>query len=194
MNTKHILSSTLMGAAILLGSASPIFAQSPTLKPWQERAQERQKNRQEKQELRTERRCDRVNARIDNRINWFNARKDDVVARQKRINERVTEFVNRLEGKGYDVSKVRSDLETLKGMVATFDSDYAVFVGKLEETKQFDCGNSEGAFKQAVEESKAALAKFRADVKASWDFIRNTLRPDLQALRGQKNPTPAASE
>lgn len=192
MNTKHILSSTLMGAAILLGLASPIFAQSPTLRPRQERREERQENRQKRQELRTEIRCDSVNARIDDRIKHFNVRKNNMVNRQKRIAERATKFANRIEKKGYDVSKVRSDLETLRGVVATSDSDYSAFIKKLEEAKQFDCGDSQGAFKQAVEESRAAMVKFRSDVKAIRDFVRNTLRPDLQALRGQ-NPSPSPS-
>ena len=72
MNTKYILTSAILGVAVLAGSVSPIFAQSPTSRPWQEKAQDRQENRQEKQEERMERRCDLVNNRIDARINHYN--------------------------------------------------------------------------------------------------------------------------
>jgi len=193
MNTKYILTNTALGLTVLLGSVSPALAQSPTLTPWQEGVQERQGNRQERRELRTERRCDLVRTRINARIRHFGVRRDNVFAHQKRMVERITEFINRLEEKGYDVSKVRSDLETLGGMIQIADSDYAAFVKELEEVKHFDCNDSQDAFKQALEEARAALAKYRSDVEAVSDFIKNTLRVDLQALREQ-NPSPSPTE
>ena len=196
MDSKYILTIAVLGITVLFGSNSNVLAQSPTLpsgRPWQERVQQRIENVKERQELRVERRCDLVNARIDARIRHFNLRKDNILARQKRIKERVLAFINRLERKGYDVSRVRGDLETLGGMVQTADSDYAVFIRELEEAKQFDCGDSQGAFIKALGEARAALAKFRTDVKNIWDFIQNTLRPDLKALREQ-NPSSSPTQ
>ena len=193
MNTKYILTSLALGLTVLLSSVSPALAQSPTLTPWQEGVQERREDRQERRELRRERRCDLVRTRIDARIRHFGVRRDNVFARQERIRERITEFVDRLEEKGYDVSKVRSDLETLDGMIQTANPNYAAFIKELGEVKHFDCNDSQDAFKQALEEARAALATFQSDVKAISDFIENTLRVDLQALREQ-NPSPSPTE
>lgn len=175
MNTKYILTSTVVGTAILLGSVAPTLAQTAT------------------PNSRPEKRCEAVNARIDNRIIQFDRSKANIITRQEKINERLAEFINGLESKGYDVSTVRGDLETMKGMVTTSDSDYTALINQLKETKQLDCGDSKGVFKQAVEEAKTVLAKFRADVKTITDFVKNTLRPDLKALKGQ-NPGSTTSE
>jgi hypothetical protein len=44
-----------------------------------------------------------------------------------------------------------------------------------------------------MDESRAALVKWRDQIKANREYINTTLRPDLQALRG-KNPSPATAE
>ncbi|KKS78881.1 MAG: hypothetical protein UV54_C0048G0003 [Candidatus Beckwithbacteria bacterium GW2011_GWA2_43_10] len=179
MNAKYILTSTLIGTSVLFSSVAPAVAQSPKLNS--------------KQEERAGKRCELVNGRIDARIAKFNGKKDNVVSKQRKIKERLTKLADRLEQKGYDVSKVRSDLEILDEMVKTADLDYVAFIKELDETKQFDCGNAQGSFREALEQSKTALAKFRDDVKAVREFIKNTLRPDLKALKGQ-NPGSTTTE
>jgi len=186
MTIRRGLFISLMAGSFLLGSAPAALAQSPTLAPWRERVQERRENR-------VERRCDIVNNRIDARISRYEEHDDDVEARMARVTERANEFINRLESKGYDVSKVRSDLQTLEGMRNTRRSLYTAFINKLKEAKQYDCGDSEGAFKTALGEARTALAKWRDQIRANREFIRNTLRPDLQALKGQ-NPGPTAAQ
>jgi chromosome segregation ATPase len=193
MNIKQTLLTGVTAGSVLLGSASIVFAQSPTTAPWQQKAQERQEARQERIEDRAERHCDIVNKRIDARISHYEQHYNDVEARMARVTQRTTDFINRLETKGYDVSKVRSDLATLEEMRATRRNLYTAFINELEEAKQYDCGDSEGAFKTAMEESRGALAKWRDQVKANREYINGTLRPDLQALRGQ-NPNPATTE
>lgn len=193
MNIKQTIFSGLTAGSLLFSGVSTAFAQSPTIAPWQKRVQERQEARQERKEERIERRCDRVNNRIDVRISHYKSNFDRVEAHMTRVTERTNEFVNRLESKGYNVSKVRADLSTLEEMRNTRRSLYTAFISELEQTKQFDCGDSEGAFKTALTEARTALAKWRDQVKTNREFIRNTLRPDLQALRGQ-NPSPATAE
>lgn len=185
MNFNKVLLTSALAGSIFFGVSWPAFAQSPSSAPWQERAQERQNARQERMENRVERRCDIVNKRIDERINRYKQHSDDVEARMARVTDRMNEFVNRLESKGYDVSKVRADLTKLEEMRNTRRSLYTAFISELEETKQFDCGDSEGAFKTALSEARTALTKWRDQIKANREFIKNTLRPDLQALKEQ---------
>lgn len=187
MNFNKVLLTSALAGSIFFGVSWPTFAQSPSSAPWQERAQERPNARQERMENRVERRCDIVNKRIDERINRYKQHSDDVEARMARVTDRMNEFVNRLESKGYDVSKVRADLTKLEEMRNTRRSLYTAFISELEETKQFDCGDSEGAFKTALSEARTALTKWRDQIKANREFIKNTLRPDLQALKEQNS-------
>lgn len=200
MKIKHTLFGLTVSSFLLLSSASPAFAQSPSAVPWQQRVENRQETRQEVQdqiqanvEGRVELRCDLVNNKIDIRITRYNQNYDEVEARITRVTERMNEFADRLETKGYDVTEVRNDLQTIKEMKTTRRSYYTAFIQKLEATKQYDCGESEGAFRSSLTESRAALTTYRSQVKSVWDFINNTLKPDLQALKGQ-NPNPATSE
>jgi GTP1/Obg family GTP-binding protein len=180
----------LIGAAAVFFTTMPAQAQSPSPTSWQERFQNRQEIRQEKREQRVERRCDLVNGRIDARINRYREHYDEVEARLARIAERGNQFIARLEAKGYDVSQVKEDLTALTAMRTTRRNLYSDFIAKLEAAKQYDCGDSQGAFKDALTEARAALAKWREQVKTIHDFMQNTLRPHLKALRGQ-NPSPA---
>jgi len=193
MEIKQKFIAGLAFGSIFLASTSVVLAQSPTSTAWQEKVQNRQEARQERIENRVEKRCDVVNNRIDARIKRYEEHYNDVEARMAKITQRTSDFINRLETKGYDVLKVRSDLSTLEGMRTTRRNLYTAFINELKEVKQYDCADSEGAFKNALNESKTALTKWKDQIKLNREYIRNTLRPDLQALRGQ-NPSPATVE
>lgn len=186
MKKSHLVSLGLITGLIFLSSGYVVMAQSPTPVTRQERVQARQEIRQENINNRVEARCDLVNQRIDNRISRFQENFDQVEAGMARVTTRTNDLINRLETKGYDVSQVRSDLVTLEGMRSTRRSLFEAFMAELEATKQYDCGDAQGAFKTALTESREALKTWGDQVKANRDFIRTTLRPDLQALRAQK--------
>jgi len=193
MHRHKQLITGLAAGSILLGCATEIFAQSSSTAPWQERAQERQEARQERVENRVERRCEIVNTRIQARISRYEEHYSDVETHMDKVTQRTNEFIDRLEQKGYDVSAVRSDLQTLEDMRNTRRNLYTAFINALQEATQYDCGDSNGAFKTALAESRTALAAWRDQVRANREYIHNTLRVDLQALREQ-NPTPASTE
>lgn len=130
--------------------------------------------------------CEAVNKRIDARINNYNERKDLHIKKNQANVVRWGELATRLEAKGYDVTKLRADLKTLDGMLTTAATNYTNFVSKLETTKDYDCGESKGMFKESLAESKTVLATFRTQAKAISDFIKNTIMPDLKALHSQK--------
>jgi len=188
MKTIKIIVSMVV---VILGSqyAQVVQAQSASLAPWQERAAERQDAREERVEERVERRCEMVNSRIERRISFYEEHYAQVEARMERVTSRLDELTDRLEAKGYDVSQVRGDLTTLETMRGTRRNLYTAFIDELQETKQYDCGDSEGAFRSTLEQSREALAKWREQIKANHDFIQDTLRPDLQALREQEIST-----
>lgn len=146
------------------------------------RLEQRGQNKLDRVERRTEGRCEAVNKRIDNRIAHYEDNYTRIEERMARITERMDKFVARLEGKGYDVTKVKADVATLTQMRETRRSLYTNFINELKETKQYDCGDSQGAFKTSLEEARMALSKWRDQVKANHDFLENTLRADIKAV------------
>lgn len=193
MNIKQILFINLIMGFILLSFAFSVSAQSQINFPWQERLKERQEARQERIENRIERLCNIVNSRIDARLSNYEQYYNDVEERMARITQRANDMISRLENKGYDVSKIKSDLSTLEEMMATQRSLYTAFINALKEAKQYDCGDSEGVFKKFLNDSRAALIKWRDQIRANREYINSTLRLDLQALKGQ-NPSPVVAE
>lgn len=169
------------------------LAQERGLQKWEERLKEKYQNKKDKIEERVEKRCDVVNNHINNRINRYDENYEEVEASMDRVTTRTDEFVDRLEKKGYDVSQIREDLSTLKDMRNTRRSLYTTFIEKLRITQQYDCGDSEGAFREALQEARTALTDWREQVKATREFINSTLRTHLEELKEQ-NPSSSTGE
>lgn len=132
-----------------------------------------------------EKRCEAAIRIIDKRIEQYNKTKDAHLMKYKNMKEHFLALADRLDKKGLDTSKLRADGKTLDNMIAKAASDYAAFIQKLTDAKQFPCGTSQGAFKNAMEQARAQLKVFHSDVKDIRSFFKTVIRPDLQALRAQ---------
>jgi len=165
-----------MSISMTLATAMPAMAESGGLRD----------KVKEKVERKITAVCGAVNKRIDAKINNYNERKDLHIAKNQRNVSRWKELADRLEKKGYDVTKLRTDLKTLEIMLTTAAANYSTFISKLETSKNYDCGESKGKFKEMLEGSKVKLSTFRTEAKSIADFIKNTIMPDLKAIRAQK--------
>ena len=107
------------------------------------------------------------------------------------MNARVAEFITRATSQGYDVTKLEADGKTLDQKVQKFATDYAAFISKLEATKTTACGESEGAFRSALQTARQQLAVVRQDSVDIRNYYQTVIRQDIQDLRNQKaSPTP----
>ena len=172
-----------MGISMTFAGVLPALAETGGLR---DRVKDKVEQKKEKIEKKITAVCEAVNKRIDARINNYNERKDLHIKKNQVNVVRWSELATRLEVKGYDVTKLRADLKTLDGMLTKAAADYSSFVAKLESTKDYDCGETKGMFKESLTESKTVLATFRTQAKAISDFIKNTIMPDLKVLRSQK--------
>lgn len=157
---------------------TPLFTQVSAQSNFQENAQERRQGF-------LDTRCENVTARIQNRIRQYDENKDRHIDNYNKIKDRLSETANSLEDKGYDVSELRNDLQTLDSMIKEFGQNYTAFVNTLNESESLACGESEGAFKGKVEESRGQLRNSREQAKEIRDYIQNVIRPDLVDLREQ---------
>lgn len=168
---------TLVVAGIVAAVVAPVAAaQSATP------AALRSKAREAVQETR----CTVVNRWIDNRIQHFNNRREFHINKYNRVKERWQKLMDKLDEKGRDTTTVREDGKVLDEKIKKLADDYGVFIAKLEETKSYDCGDSQGTFKTAFEQSRELLKTVRADVTAIRQFWQTEMLTDIKALKEQK--------
>lgn len=152
----------------------------------QQRIAEKQKMREQFKEKFTEERCARVQERVKNKTARFDDNKERHTAVYKNLKNRLTKFVERLDAKGYDTSKLKEDLKILDEKIAQFSKDYAAHIAKLNESKTSTCGHSEGEFRGTLVDARALLKTVHQDAQDIRTYVRTVIHKDLQDIRVQK--------
>ena len=102
----------------------------------------------------------------------------------------VQSALSNLSAKGYDVSQLTADLQTLDGYIQTFQQQKAAVITQLQTAQGYPCGQSEGQFTQAMAEARQLAREAQLTMLNIRTFYQTTIRPDFQDLRNQ---TPEAS-
>lgn len=127
--------------------------------------------------------CTQRTAKIGEKINRFNANADH--PRLLKIQERLTQLISTLQAKNIDTTKLASDLATLKTKSDGCKNAYGLFIAKLQATKNFTCGQSDGQFAAALATARTEKEKAKTACQDARNFVRNTVKGDLQAIREQ---------
>lgn len=163
-----------------------------TLAAQREAAKEKRENvREEAKEQRKENvteRCSKVTENIDKRIEKFESDHNGRVKVFMTIKERVQERIAKLKARGVDVATLEANLVTLQTKIDKLAADHAAYMEKLKATKSFVCGESQGEFKAALEAARDAQKVVFADAKDIISFIKDTLKPNLEALKALITP------
>lgn len=133
-----------------------------------------------------EKRCEMVENKVAEKINRFNSNKDGHIVRYNKMKDRISDVIGKLENRGYEVAKLKADLQTLDVKIKKFAEDYIAYINKLGETKNYACGNSEGNFKSKLEEARKLLSTLRDDEKDIRKFFQETVKTDVKSVREQK--------
>jgi DNA repair ATPase RecN len=134
---------------------------------------------------RMQKRCDTLNTRIDERITRFEANKDKHLTHYADLVAKISEILQTLEAKGYDVAAAEAHVATLEGMISDYAAAYTEFIDLLVATQDIVCGESDGAFKGGVQSARDQLKVVHQKRMAVRDFYRNTLRVSLREIRSQ---------
>lgn len=216
MKMKHIVLSALSLLVLsgMFSSVQAVTSSSETLRKAQEEARERIKEEQEKaretlaaqreaakekrEDIREEakeqrkenvtERCSKVTENIDKRIEKFESDHNGRVKVFMTIKERVQERIAKLKARGVDVATLEANLVTLQTKIDKLAADHAAYMEKLKATKSFVCGESQGEFKAALEAARDAQKVVFADAKDIISFIKDTLKPNLEALKALITP------
>ncbi|MCX6763847.1 MAG: hypothetical protein NTZ97_03925 [Candidatus Moranbacteria bacterium] len=204
---------TIISAALFLASFSLVLAETttntettatdcgnaPTAPAAGATAQERQAYRQElqkynqckKDQLKEQRqkniedKCKLVGDRITERLNNFQNKQNSDTTIFGNVKGRLDNLAVRLKNKGLDTSKLETDLKTLADKITKVNTDYASVISSLKDTENFTCGNSQGQFMGKLGAARSILMAVRQDRLAVKEYIKNTIRPDILALRQQ---------
>ncbi len=133
-----------------------------------------------------EARCTIAEERINLRIDRFSSLRQDHVKLYQAIVERLKTLADKLDKEGYDTAKIRADYKVLNDKIAKRATDYATFISKLEATKQYACGESEGKFVDALKDSRSYMEIVQKDTQDIREYYKNTIRADIKELRAQK--------
>jgi hypothetical protein len=131
-------------------------------------------------------RCNLVTSRIELLTTRYGNNKQRHVNAYINAKDRITNLVNKLESKGYDVSKLKADLIVWEEKTQKFGTDYQEFINILNESKTYICGQSNGDFLASLAKARQQLLIIRQDVLDIRLYYQETIRADIQALKSQK--------
>lgn len=170
-------------------SAQTIDEQSETIQNnRQELQQDIEENREQRQEAReesVEQRCSIATTRIDN----ITARYDDnrlrYVERYDRLTERLENLVSYLNENQpeVDTSTLEAQIAEMRGQSSLFSAEIDAAISELEQSKQFACGESEGAYRNELQEARAELLDAREKAVEINNYFLNTIIPELENIR-----------
>lgn len=126
-----------------------------------------------------------VQKRIELMITRFNNNQHRHKETYERVKAAVEKFLEEMRGRGYDVSKLEQDLITWEGMFEQFAQDYRALIEKLEEIAALSPEQAQGGFYSLLREARRLLQTVRQDVMEIRLFYQETIRADIQELRGQ---------
>ncbi|MFC1722313.1 hypothetical protein ACFL0C_01550 [Patescibacteria group bacterium] len=129
--------------------------------------------------------CEKVEEKVDVKILRFEENKNDHIAKYDIITERISEIILQLVDKGYDVTELEADLATFEDMVLEYTQAYADFIELLESSKEYACGESEGAYRNTLKAAKEQLLVTKELRRELTKYYRKDIRNDIKDLREQ---------
>lgn len=166
MNNR-IVPSALIGVVLLGVGTGRVFAQTTTPSVKHQAVCQRVTNR--------------LNALAQNGSTRITNRQQHVANVKVRWQERV----NKWKSKGLDTTKVESDFVELGSLLDTWVTDSQTGLTHVQAALTYPCGDSQGQFKAALSKVRDDRKKLHTDRENIRTFYKNTLKPDLEALRQQ---------
>lgn len=153
-------------AAVLV--AVPVASVS-ALTPRQERVQER--------------RCTVAEARIGVILTRMKNTGERRTTTYQNLKEKVQATVDKAKDAGYDTTKLEADLTDLDTALKDYRSTTVTLYQNIQDTEDYACGESEGAFTDALKTARMQLPVVGDAAKDVQAIYQNQIKPDLQDLR-----------
>jgi len=142
-------------------------------------------NLQDQKQQFTQQRCDLINQRINDRLSNFQSKQGGDKTIFGNVYQRLTNLATRLKSDNLDTTTLTNDLAALKTKVDKVQTEYSSFIDGLKATTSFTCGQSQGQFMGKLGAARTILLSVRQDRLDVKNYVLNTIKPDILALRAQ---------
>ncbi len=136
--------------------------------------------------------CDKITEKVDARITKFTDVDSGHTIRLDKTIDLLRAISEKLKARNIDTTTLDGQIATLLEKKSKLTVDTQAFVAKLQESRGFTCGASQGQFKTKIAEAKKLQQTVVADVKDIHDFTK-TIRDGIKVIRTTvASSTPAA--
>lgn len=133
-------------------------------------------------------RCTRVTTKVDDLYTKLTSN-DSVGKRHQTVIDHLNEIITKVEGKSLNSDKLKSDLVILTEKMNSWQTAYTSLKAKVSATKELACGDSDGVYKTSLSEMKAQREVLNTANADFWNYVKNTVKPDITSLRDQFKST-----
>jgi hypothetical protein len=129
--------------------------------------------------------CTRITSHVETLKTRLTNDENIRLNRHQGVIDRVNTIIARLKANNMNADKLTADVTALMEKKAKWQTEYTLLLTKLDATKQYACGASQGQYVQAVKDARAQRLVMHNANMDFWNYVRNTVRPDIQTIRTQ---------
>lgn len=129
--------------------------------------------------------CAKLSSRIDARTAKITTRLSKTEATYAKHDARVQALLTKARTSGVNTDKAQADLQTWQSQTTAIHSAKGQVITKLNTAKSLSCSNDPSAVKAAVQGAKDQIKIVEGLKQTKQAYFKNTLQPDLKALRDQ---------
>ncbi len=148
--------------------------------------------RQQRDELQ-DKGCERVELEIETRMARYDNNQGRNDRRFELLQTRLTKAAAAFAEQGYDTTALESATAELLTKIVQNRAEYATFITMLESAQEYACGESEGQFRQAMEDARMQLREVRqatAEIRNQYQTeVRSALVDLREQLAGDLDPS-----
>jgi uncharacterized pyridoxal phosphate-containing UPF0001 family protein len=149
----------------------------------QQKVQTREEKIAELKDLNIAKKCEIIKTNVDRLISNYNSKHENQVQKYKEIAGKISNTLDILKNKGIDVSNLQAKLNELNSKIVEFSNLRTEFQNKLNETKTLSCGDSQGAYKTAVQSARDTLKQMKSKAIEIRDFVKNDIRNEIKNIK-----------
>ncbi len=133
--------------------------------------------------------CEAREAKIAANIADHDAKHADHEEKYSAHLDRLNTLADSADAAGVDSAALRSDIAQLESLHNQFLTDRETLETDMNALSSIDCSAADqSSVRDQVATAKTARQTVFADVKAMIDFVKGTLRPEVQSVHGQVTP------
>jgi DNA repair exonuclease SbcCD ATPase subunit len=130
--------------------------------------------------------CEKRQSKIEEKIVKFEERKVKHMEAYNNLQDRLEKLSDKLSAEGYDVADLDADIKILEEKISQFETDFASASTKAKEAKDYVCDSHTAVEnKNEMKAVRDLIKKVRQDSVEIRSYYKNTIRPDIVAIKKQ---------